>query len=410
MKKLFSLFLALLSVSFTFAGTERSMLKPFPVPHTSTHAVHPHRAASAVNESIGVNEADVYYLAEWTSAPAGMYALQIWLANSYTYDYMNFIVYSPDPTKIVGTYSASRGNIVTDYCGVYADYDYDYGDYNIYLEGPDEAILDISYVGNGVYHFVGSIKGNYIDYYYYDVFYGDYDADYSGAPAEVATYYASTRTQVSYTLTDDGSTPGPGPGPVVPDPEHPFVEESTSTTTNTFNFRRFSYEQLDDNLLRVTLKPLGSPVKYDLVMDVFVSEFDSAIALPAGTYTFSSDSLVGTILASAGAPEGTHLPTYLRTYTDGVMDHIYFLQQGTLTVTQAAEHQIVLSGTDFTSVNGSVFQFTASATVTIEKPDIEPTALSDIFGNAPATKRIVDGQLLIELNGHLYDLRGTEIR
>ena len=126
-----------------------------------------------------------------------------------------------------------------------------------------------------------------------------------------------------------------------------------------------------------------------IYLDLYIPSGTSELA--AGTYTVADTEEAMT--AYAGFPyEGYVYPSFAATSgSDGYLANIWFLVSGTVTV--AADGKITVNALN--SYGKAIHSVLAA-----------PTAVENVAADAVAAKRIVNGQLIIEHNGEIFNAQG----
>lgn len=137
-----------------------------------------------------------------------------------------------------------------------------------------------------------------------------------------------------------------------------------------------------------------------MVLYIFNDKIDSEISIPAGVYPINHSLQTGTVLASTGANEdNTVSPSLYATWTDGYMDQLYFLVDGTVKV-ENVDGRMRLEVNAVNSYDVPVhIVYDAQST---DVKDIEHTS-TDI------NKVIRNGHLIINHLGKEYSILGVEI-
>ena len=137
-----------------------------------------------------------------------------------------------------------------------------------------------------------------------------------------------------------------------------------------------------------------------VVLYVFADEVDSEITIPVGVYPINHSLKVGTVLASTGANEdNTVSPSIFATLTDGYLDQLYFLVDGTVTVEK---------------VDGKI-KLEVNAVNSYDVPvhivyDAQSTDVQDVVQIPTNTTKVIrNGHLIINHQGKEYSILGVEI-
>lgn len=137
-----------------------------------------------------------------------------------------------------------------------------------------------------------------------------------------------------------------------------------------------------------------------VVLYVFADEVDSEITIPVGVYPINHSLKVGTVLASTGANEDNSVsPSVFATMTDGYMDQLYFLVDGTMTVEK---------------VDGKM-RLEVNAVNSYDIPvhivyDAQSTDVQDVVQIPTNTTKVIrNGRMIINHQGKEYSILGVEI-
>jgi hypothetical protein len=139
-----------------------------------------------------------------------------------------------------------------------------------------------------------------------------------------------------------------------------------------------------------------------IVLYIFADEIDSDITIPAGVYPINHSLLPGTVLASTGANEdNTVSPSLYATLTDGYLDQLYFLVDGTMTV-KKVDGQLKL---ELNAVNSYDVPVHVVYDATLAGSNLENTKVVD----SNLSKVLKDDQLIIIKSGVKYNILGSVI-
>jgi hypothetical protein len=139
-----------------------------------------------------------------------------------------------------------------------------------------------------------------------------------------------------------------------------------------------------------------------IVLYIFADEIDSDITIPAGVYPINHSLLPGTVLASTGANEdNTVSPSLYATLTDGYLNQLYFLVDGTMTV-KKVDGQLKL---ELNAVNSYDVPIHVVYDATLAGSNLENTKVVD----SNLSKVLKDDQLIIIKSGVKYNILGSVI-
>lgn len=137
-----------------------------------------------------------------------------------------------------------------------------------------------------------------------------------------------------------------------------------------------------------------------LVLYFFANQVDSEVIIPQGVYPINHSLMAGTVLSSTGANEGnTVSPSLYASLTDGYLDALYFLVDGTVKVEK---------------VDGKL-RLEVEAVNSYDVPvhivyDAQSTDVEDIVQTQTNTNKVLrDGRLIINHGGKEYSILGVEI-
>ena len=137
-----------------------------------------------------------------------------------------------------------------------------------------------------------------------------------------------------------------------------------------------------------------------LVLYFFANQVDSVVTIPQGVYPINHSLVAGTVLSSRGANEdNTVSPSLYASLTDGYLDALYFLVDGTVKVEK---------------VDGKL-RLEVEAVNSYDVPvhivyDAQSTDVEDIVQTQTNTNKVLrDGRLIINHSGKEYTILGVEI-
>lgn len=137
-----------------------------------------------------------------------------------------------------------------------------------------------------------------------------------------------------------------------------------------------------------------------LVLYFFANQVDSEVIIPQGVYPINHSLMAGTVLSSTGANEdNTVSPSLYASLTDGYLDALYFLVDGTVKVEK---------------VDGKL-RLEVEAVNSYDVPvhivyDAQSTDVEDIVQTQTNTNKVLrDGRLIINHGGKEYTILGVEI-
>jgi hypothetical protein len=133
-------------------------------------------------------------------------------------------------------------------------------------------------------------------------------------------------------------------------------------------------------------------------------EYDKDITLMPGTYTISGNLDYMTVLASAGVVGGKVNPSFYGLMSEdgkGIVPPLYFIVGGTVEVENR-------DGKLYIEVN-AVNSYNVPIHIVFDGTK-QTTAVENITTEKGATKRIENGQLLINRNGNTYNVLGAQIQ
>ena len=137
-----------------------------------------------------------------------------------------------------------------------------------------------------------------------------------------------------------------------------------------------------------------------LVLYLFADEADSEVIIPSGVYPINSSLKAGTVLASTGANEdNTVSPSLYSTLTDGYLDQLFFLVDGTVTVDKVDGHLRL----EVNAVNS--YDVPVHIVYEAHSTDVENLEHSYL----DASKQLHDGHIIIHHSGKKYTILGDEI-
>ena len=137
-----------------------------------------------------------------------------------------------------------------------------------------------------------------------------------------------------------------------------------------------------------------------LVLYFFANQVDSEVIIPQGVYPINHSLVAGTVLSSTGANEdNTVSPSLYASLTDGYLDALYFLVDGTVKVEK---------------VDGKL-RLEVEAVNSYDVPvhivyDAQSTDVEDVVHTQTNTNKMLrDGRLIINHGGKEYSILGVEI-
>lgn len=137
-----------------------------------------------------------------------------------------------------------------------------------------------------------------------------------------------------------------------------------------------------------------------MVLYFFVNQVDGDLTIPQGVYPINHSLMLGTVLSSTGANEdNTVSPSLYASLTDGYLDQLYFLVDGTVTV-EKVDGQLRLEVKAVNSYDVPVHIVYDAQFTDVE--DVEHTQTS-------TNKVLRDGHLIINHGGKEYTILGVEI-
>ena len=143
----------------------------------------------------------------------------------------------------------------------------------------------------------------------------------------------------------------------------------------------------------------------DLCALYFIAEeYDKDITFMPGTYTISDSQDYMTVLASAGVVGGKVNPSFYGLMSEdgkGIVPPLYFIVGGTVEVENR-------NGKLYIEVN-AVNSYNVPIHIVFDGTK-QTTAVENITTEKGATKRIENGQLLINRNGELFNVLGTRVQ
>lgn len=137
-----------------------------------------------------------------------------------------------------------------------------------------------------------------------------------------------------------------------------------------------------------------------LVLYFFANQVDSEVTIPQGVYPINHSLVAGTVLSSTGANEdNTVSPSLYASLTDGYLDALYFLVDGTVKVEK---------------VDGKL-RLEVEAVNSYDVPvhivyDAQSTDVEDVVHTQTNTNKVLrNGHLIINHGGKEYSILGVEI-
>ena len=142
-----------------------------------------------------------------------------------------------------------------------------------------------------------------------------------------------------------------------------------------------------------------------MVLYIFANEADKDVIIPEGVYPINRSLAAGSVLASTGANEdNTVSPSIYATLTDGYLDQLYFMVDGTVTVEKVDGYLRV----EVNAVNS--YEMEVHIVYDATPGD---TAVEQIYdSSSPGTcqKLLRNGRLHIISNGAIYDVTGAKVK
>ena len=137
-----------------------------------------------------------------------------------------------------------------------------------------------------------------------------------------------------------------------------------------------------------------------MVLYFFVNQVDGDVTIPQGVYPINHSLMLGTVLSSTGANEdNTVSPSLYASLTDGYLDQLYFLVDGTVTV-EKVDGQLRLEVKAVNSYDVPVHIVY----------DAQFTDVEDVEHIQTKTNKVLrDGHLIINYVGKEYTIFGVEI-
>ena len=137
-----------------------------------------------------------------------------------------------------------------------------------------------------------------------------------------------------------------------------------------------------------------------MVLYFFVNQVDGDLTIPQGVYPINHSLMPGTVLSSTGANEdNTVSPSLYASLTDGYLDQLYFLVDGTVTV-EKVDGQLRLEVKAVNSYDVPVHIVY----------DAQFTDVEDVEHAQTSTNKVLrDGHLIINHGGKEYTILGVEI-
>ena len=137
-----------------------------------------------------------------------------------------------------------------------------------------------------------------------------------------------------------------------------------------------------------------------LVLYFFANQVDSEVIIPQGVYPINHSLMAGTVLSSTGANEdNTVSPSLYASLTDGYLDALYFLVDGTVKV-EKVDGKLRL---EVEAVNS--YDVPVHIVYDAQSTDVENVEHTQTSSN----KVLRDGRLIINHGGKEYTILGAEI-
>lgn len=186
------------------------------------------------------------------------------------------------------------------------------------------------------------------------------------------------------------------------DDEFTYEYEPTEQTTirETMTYGAFYDFTADYGQVEVYLENEN----YALDMLVMAQSLDAKLVLAPGTYAINASMENGTVLASPGGDDYYDYPTVVLTDfdEDGTYYTAYYLQSGTVTVTQVAEGiHLVLEGKSY---YGSTIQMEYTGALMDVASDVD-----EVETEQAAKKQLENGQIVIIRGEKKYNVLGAEL-
>jgi hypothetical protein len=138
-----------------------------------------------------------------------------------------------------------------------------------------------------------------------------------------------------------------------------------------------------------------------LVLYFFANQVDSEVIIPQGVYPINHSLVAGTVLSSTGANEdNTVSPSLYASLTDGYLDALYFLVDGTVKV-EKVDGKLRLEVEAVNSYDVPVHVVYDASATAVENTEVE---------NNNVCKVVQEQQLLIIKDGVKYNVLGCEVK
>ena len=142
-----------------------------------------------------------------------------------------------------------------------------------------------------------------------------------------------------------------------------------------------------------------------MVLYVFAQEVDDEVVIPSGVYSINHSLMAGSVLASTGANEdNTVSPSIYATLTDGYLDQLYFIVDGTVSVENKNGYLFL----EVKAVNSYGVEVHVVYDGTPVNTAIDNT--NDQLSRDNCQKQIRDGQLVIIRNNDTYNIVGAHVK
>ena len=135
----------------------------------------------------------------------------------------------------------------------------------------------------------------------------------------------------------------------------------------------------------------------------FADKADERLTLPVGTYTINDSQASGSVLANQGVMNGSVYPSFYATLTDGMLNTLYMMVDGTVVVSQndlGNLHVEINAVNSYDRPIHIVYDddkiYNAVENVQVEQPN--------------ASKQIKDNQLYILRNGEVFNVMGAQVK
>jgi hypothetical protein len=135
----------------------------------------------------------------------------------------------------------------------------------------------------------------------------------------------------------------------------------------------------------------------------FADKADERLTLPVGTYTINDSQASGSVLANQGVMNGSVYPSFYATLTDGMLNTLYMMVDGTVVVSQ---NDLGNLHVEINAVNS----YDRPIHIVYDDDKIY-NAVEDVQVEQPnASKQIKDNQLYILRNGEVFNVMGAQVK